>query len=180
MQEDVAPSRDRSAAFTLREAAAVLGISLNTLRRRIAAGQIRAERVQRPQGHVWQVHLHGAATQEHRADSTVPLHGAVTVQQPPAALAQAEAMATYTRSLLDPLVTRMAEQEGIIRELERENGRLSAENRALEAHTAPQNVETTKEAPAPWWRTPDAWITPAVATVVLALVTIVLTLSALR
>src|SRR5215213_6946498 len=60
MHDAAAPSRDASPAFTLRQAAAVLGISLNTLRKRIADGQVRAERVERPQGHVWRVYVDGA------------------------------------------------------------------------------------------------------------------------
>jgi hypothetical protein len=164
MQDQPAPFQDGATPFTLREAAEVLGISLNTLRRRIAAGQVQAERVQRPQGHVWQIYLHGADTQEHRASSTVQQDGAGTVQQPPQALAQAEAMAAYTRSILEPLVVRMAEQEGTIREqaetigrqservaeLESRNGHLSAEliverqaKSTLTASTAPQSVDPT-------------------------------------
>jgi excisionase family DNA binding protein len=54
-----APSQHPATAFTLQEAAAILGVSLNTLRRRIDAGQVRAERVERPQGHVWRVYLDG-------------------------------------------------------------------------------------------------------------------------
>lgn len=158
MQETVAPSRDGSGPFTLREAAAVLGISLNTLRRRIAAGQVQAEQVQRPQGFVWQVHLHGAATQRHRADETVQQDGAGTVQQPSTAIMQAEAMAAYTRSLLEPLVNALERSEGRVAELERENGRLVAERdgaraeldalRAAEASRAAQ-PEPEAVAPAP-------------------------------
>ena len=44
-------------SYSLQEAAALLGIGINTLRRRIASGQIAAEQVQRPQGHVWRVYL---------------------------------------------------------------------------------------------------------------------------
>jgi excisionase family DNA binding protein len=59
MHGAAASSQHPPGAFTLQEAAAVLAISLNTLRRRIEAGQVRAERVERPQGHVWRVYLDG-------------------------------------------------------------------------------------------------------------------------
>ncbi len=159
MQDRAAPSQDRSPAFTLREAAAVLGVSLNTLRRRIAAGQVRADRVQRPQGHVWQVYLDDAAPCRDRADGTVQRDGAGTVQQPPADLMRAEAMATYTRSLLEPLVARLAEQEQIIRSQAEEVGALRAQLAAAEdrlhapaaqdAQNATQGPNLTAQAPEP-------------------------------
>jgi excisionase family DNA binding protein len=52
-----AGSQEAPAAFSLQDAAALLGCSLNTLRRKIKAGEIHAERIERPQGHVWQVYL---------------------------------------------------------------------------------------------------------------------------
>jgi len=144
MQDRAAPSQDPSTPFTLRAAAEVLGISLNTLRRRIAAGQVKAERVERPQGFVWQVYLDGAApSQVNGSDGTVQRDGAGTVQQPPTDIMRAEAMAAYTRSLLEPLVAHAAELEGAVRELERENGRLVAELAAAQAqidtHRTPQD-----------------------------------------
>jgi hypothetical protein len=141
MQEEIAPSQDGAAPFTLREAATVLGVSLNTLRRRIANGQVRAEQVERPQGFVWHVHLDNVPAQEHHSNGTmqqdrpgtVQEHGAETVQEdgpgtvqhPSTGLAQAEAMAAYTRSILEPLVMRMAEQEGTIREQSEQIGTLA-------------------------------------------------------
>ena len=106
--------QDRPGPFTLREGAATLGISLNTLRRRIAAGQIRAERVERPQGFMWQVYLDGAVEpSQDRANGTVHQDRPGTVQQPPTApsIVQAEAMAAYTRSVLEPLVMALERSE---------------------------------------------------------------------
>src|SRR5215207_3557322 len=67
-----APSQ-HGASYTLHDAAELLGCSLNTLRRKIKAGEIHAERVSRPQGHTWHVFLplHGAGTVQHRSESTV-------------------------------------------------------------------------------------------------------------
>ncbi len=61
-------------------------------------------------------------------------------------LMRAEAMAAYTRSLLEPLVARLAEQEGVIRDLERENGRQGAElERAASALVAAEGALTAQE-----------------------------------
>jgi hypothetical protein len=150
--------QDRPGPFTLREGAAALGISLNTLRRRIASGQVRAEQVQRPQGFIWQVYLDGAAPSHEGANETVQRDRPGTVQQPPTALMQAEAMAAYTRSLLEPMVSRMAEQETVIREQAETIGRQSAEleraaativslSDALDARTAPQQPQEAPTAP---------------------------------
>jgi hypothetical protein len=148
--------QDRSAPFTLREAAEALGISLNTLRRRIAAGDIRAEKADRPQGFVWQVYLDGSmegatAPFQDRANGTVHQDGPGPVQAERfavPAIAQAEAMAAYTRSLLEPLVAHVGELETTIREqaetigaLRNENDTLKDTVATLETRTASQAVE---------------------------------------
>ena len=62
---------------------------------------------------------------------------------------RAEAMATYTRSLLEPLVAHVAVLETTIRELERENGRQAAENEALRAQHAALLASTAEQPPDP-------------------------------
>jgi excisionase family DNA binding protein len=162
--EQAAPSRHPAPACTLQEAAAALGVSLNTLRRRIRSGEIRAERVRRPQGHVWRVYLPG----EQPAGQHSSQNSAGTLQQPPADIQRAEAMASYSRSLLEPLVARLADQEQIIREQAEEIGRLRSEldhartgtpAGAPESHTAGPGTASTGGAeqestptPGPWWR----------------------------
>jgi hypothetical protein len=89
---------------------------------------------------------------------------------------RAEAMATYTRSLLEPLVAHVAVLETTIRELERENGSqgaqlvsqgeqigtlraeleaLRAQDGALERSGAPQAPDADPPPallpPTPWW-----------------------------
>ena len=61
-----------TAPVTVEQAAAVLGVSASTIRRRIRDGSLRAEEAHRPQGVVWLVHLPADAT-------------AATTQPPPAA-----------------------------------------------------------------------------------------------
>jgi excisionase family DNA binding protein len=79
---------------------------------------------------------------------------------------RAEAMAAYTRSLLEPLVATIERQADRVAELERENGRQAAELEAaraqissLTAPTAPDPPDLTPGAPTapepvtgPWWR----------------------------
>ena len=55
-------------SYTLREAAGILGVSVTALRRRAAADQLRAERVDRPQGSRWRVYL-DAHTPDHAPSS---------------------------------------------------------------------------------------------------------------
>jgi len=66
---------------------------------------------------------------------------------------RAEAMANYTRSLLEPLVARLADQEAIIRGQAEELGHLRAELEYTgEAPKRPQSrtdANLTAEAPAP-------------------------------
>ena len=127
MHDAAAPSRDRPAAFTLRQAAVVLGISLNTLRKRIADGQIQAERVERPQGHVWRVYVDGADRSIDPPDGTVQQDGADRSVEPPTDLMRAEAMAAYTRSLLEPITAALERSQGEVAELRERVGRQGAE-----------------------------------------------------
>jgi len=188
MQDSAAPCRDGATPFTLHEAAEVLGVSLNTLRRRIAAGQVEAERVRRPQGHVWQVYLHPPGTQDHRSTGTVQQDGAATVQHPPTALAQAEALTSLVQTtigtVLGPLVAEQTalrltveRQAEALAELREDRGRLSAEleraastivtlNTALEARTATQDAEALRTLSPPRWRSLTPWLLAVLALVV--------------
>lgn len=49
-----------SEGISVEEAARVLGVSINTIRRRIKQGKLSAEQVARPQGYCYRVHLSGA------------------------------------------------------------------------------------------------------------------------
>jgi len=190
MQDPPGPSRHGPTVFALREAAAALGISRNTLRRRIAAGQIRAEQVERPQGFVWQVYLDDPQGSGHGSNGTVQQDRPGTVQQgstltPPVAgagtdIMRAEAMAAYTRSLLEPLVQTIERQAERVAELEREVGRLTERlalagpsESTLTASTAPQSVEPTTEAPTPRPAS-TTWLTPQRFWLIAALVLVLI------
>jgi hypothetical protein len=51
--------QDAPAGCSLQRAATRLGSGVITLRRRIAAGHVRGEQVERPQGYVWRVYFVG-------------------------------------------------------------------------------------------------------------------------
>ena len=57
-----APNAAATTAVTVEQAAANLGVSITTVKRRIRSGTLRAEQAQRPQGTVWLVYLDAAAT----------------------------------------------------------------------------------------------------------------------
>ena len=150
-------AHDAPAAVSIKEAAARLGVSVNTIRRWIREGRLTTERVERPQGYMVYVHLpEHVPTPEHVSEEARDHH--VPEQVPIVRdLARAEAMAAYTRSLLEPLVARMAEQEGIIRGLERENGRLATEL-AVARTSPPEPAPDPFPAPIP---APPARLPPA-------------------
>ena len=105
MQDATVGSQDAPiAGYSLQEAAALLGIGVNTLRRRIAAGQVQAERAQRPQGYVWRVYLEGrhppSQPTNHPTDQEVPR----SLPQPPTPLARADALASLIQATLTPII----------------------------------------------------------------------------
>jgi excisionase family DNA binding protein len=146
-----------TAPVTVEQAAAVLGVSASTVRRRIRQGSLRAEPAARPQGVVWLVHLPPDATAA--ADQPPPSAGVV------ATAPATDAMLAYTKTLLEPLVAALERSQARVGALERENGELVtrlalAEERLaalqpvdLEPPPTPEpSPPTTLDGKAPWWR----------------------------
>jgi hypothetical protein len=176
MQDATAGSQDAPiAGYSLQEAATLLGIGVNTLRRRIAAGQVRAEQVERPQGYVWRVYLDGRHPPSYPTDHPPSQEAPGSLPQPPTQLAQAEALASLIQATLTPIIgplvaelaaSRQANerQADRVAELEREAGRLTAELvgahatiSTLTASTAPQSAETATDTPTPLSRLLALW-----------------------
>jgi hypothetical protein len=173
MQDATVGSQDTpTAGCSLQEAAALLGIGINTLRRKIAVGQIRAEQVERPQGYVWRVYLDG---QQPPSDPTVhPADQEATgsLPQPPTALAQAEALASLIQATLTPIIGPLVgelaasrqtveRQAETIADLREERGRqtaelerVHAEIHALTASAASETAQSTPRSPGTFLR---AW-----------------------
>jgi hypothetical protein len=167
------PSAAATAPITVEQAAAILGVSITTVKRRIRSGALRAEEAHRPQGTVWMVYLPSETTAAATSDHTAA-NAAATI---PTTTTQADAMVSLIQTtigtILGPLVTELAasrqtneRQSERIEELAREVGELKAENRALTASTAPQSVEPATEPPYSRWR---AWEPRLLALVTLAI-----------
>jgi hypothetical protein len=137
-----------AAGYSLQDAAAILGVSVNTLRKRIRDGRVRGEHVQRPQGHVWRVYLDPPASSEDPPSQEAPRR----LQDPPTPATQAEAITamiqTTIATVLGPLVAEQSalrqtveRQADEIAELREDRGRLTAENAALRAAQAQQEAQ---------------------------------------
>jgi hypothetical protein len=141
MQDATAGSQDPSVAgYSLQEAAALLGIGINTLRRRIAAGQIRGEQVQRPQGYVWRVYLEGRHTPMEPTSDPPNQEAPGSLPHPPAPAAQAEALAALVQAtltpVLTPLVAELAASRAMIERQADELGTVKRENGTLTERVA--------------------------------------------
>jgi hypothetical protein len=177
--------QDRSDFVSVAEAARRLGISTATVKRRIAAGTLEAEQLQRPQGFEYRVRLicdvPALSTERSDSESAAPL--TVTTQDVSAAIAAAVAPLAARLAVQDAMIERQA---GAIRELERENGRLTAELAALTtaqvAARAPESsvdastvAECSNPAPEPPWR--SLRVSVALVAGVLAIVAVVVLLA---
>jgi len=99
---------------TVSEAAGILGVSTQTVRRMLRRGQREGERVHRPQGSAYVVTLpmDGAAGD---TDATATQQPAPNVSC--ASATPSELMAAWSETFLAPIMVWMAEQETTIREL---------------------------------------------------------------
>src|SRR3954453_2814782 len=112
---------------TLPEAARILSVSESTVRQLVKAGKLEAERVLRPQGHVWMVMVPVPSTEA--AEDPPRWIGASPANPPgePASTAAPPALAAWMTSVLEPLVTELGTSRQRIEHLARENGRQAAE-----------------------------------------------------
>ncbi len=92
-----------TAPVTVEQAAAILGISASTVRRRIRAGSLRAEEARRPQGPVWLVYVPEDVFPG--ASQASPATGPVAT----APTAPTDAMVTWAASLLVPIAAELGE-----------------------------------------------------------------------
>ncbi len=108
----------------LPEAARILGVSESTVRRLVKAGKLEAERVLRPQGHVWMVRVPASSTNPPEDPPRwIPPSPANPPDQPTAP----PAPQGWTKFVLEPLVLELGTSRQRIEDLGRENGKLGAE-----------------------------------------------------
>ena len=188
-----------TAPVTIEQAAAILGVSASTIRRRIKAGSLRVEEARRPQGVVWLVHLPADTAPAGSTDTvdTAPVATTATTSQPAGDAIAAMIQATLT-PIVAPLVAELAASRQVI---ERQAdqlvsqaetiGRLAAERDSAvealrmtmvtetpaqsspDASTPPQPVEPTPGPLPARWRVLAAWLL-AVLAIVVAVVLLVL------
>jgi excisionase family DNA binding protein len=158
---------------TIEQAAAILGVSASTIRRRIRAGTLQVTETRRPQGVVWLVHLPPGVRPATATDTvdTPPVDTAPTTQPAPAD-AMVSLIQTTIGTVLGPLVSELAasrqtieRQAETIADLREERGRLSAELAAerqakasTDGPTAPQPVTLPLEPSTPRWRSWWPWL----------------------
>jgi hypothetical protein len=141
-----APNAAATTPVTVEQAAAILGVSITTVKRRIRSGALRAEEARRPQGTVWLVYLPPEATAAATSGQGAASVAATTPTSTPAADAMVSLIQTTIGTILGPLVGQLDAQRQTIErqadrvaELERENGRLAAA--AERARASEQMVE---------------------------------------
>jgi excisionase family DNA binding protein len=151
-----------STVDSLREAADQLGISVQTVRRRIRTGELKAERIACPQGFAWRIHLstgdvpdvHGWQPTDRVTDPSNHAVGQPTSQatsppslQPSMDVLRADAMAAYSARLMEPLLMRLDQKDSVIVRQAEQIGQLTAELQAareqLSVVQAPQEEEET-------------------------------------
>ncbi|MCA1647260.1 MAG: hypothetical protein LC797_17995 [Chloroflexi bacterium] len=148
----------------MHEAAQLLGVSLNTVRRKIARGELKAQRAIRPQGHIWQVFL--PFTQDAAPPSSQPPAG--TMQQHAGAEQLVSVLAPLVEAAVAPLRAELADVRSLLSSRDQKLGRLHAEVERLqvdaleiglrresdavmtEPPNTPPRAEQARERP--WWR----------------------------
>jgi excisionase family DNA binding protein len=155
-----APSTAATSPISVEQAAAVLGVSVTTVKRRIRDGSLRAEEADRPQGTVWLVYLDPAVTPASDADQAAATSGhtaptvPATVPTTPAADAMVALIQATIGTILGPLVGELAasrqtieRQAGQLVSQAETIGRLSAALESSEARHAALLASGTTEAP---------------------------------
>jgi excisionase family DNA binding protein len=139
------------AGLSIQEAAVMLGVSPNTVRRWCSTGRLRSERVARPQGETIRVYLDGdvpgtfRGTSQASPEQVPPDVPPRYLSQVPTEIQRAEALAEYARKLLEPVVAELGEARRQIAEQAEELGRVKSELAAARAELR----ETEAPAPAP-------------------------------
>ena len=133
-------------AMSIADAARVLNISETTARRMVKSGRLEAERVERPQGHVWLVRVPSPASDQVNSRHDL---GAVAPADPPGQ----PALAAWMTSVLEPLVAELRLSRERIEALADERAQFRAERDAaraeLAAVRAPQSPQEAPGAPQP-------------------------------
>jgi hypothetical protein len=168
------PAGTSRPGLSIHEAAVILGVSPNTVRRRVAAGALRSERIPRPKGEVIRVYLDRMTEEVPEQVPPEEVPGDVPNEVPPTSQPQvpdtvrAEAMAALISAsiapVLGPLVAELAasrqaneRQAEQLVSMAETIGTLRAENDALEARLEGRWSEPPREPLSGWRRLYTRW-----------------------
>ena len=109
------PTGTSRPGLSIHEAAVLLGVSPNTVRRRVAAGSLRSERIPRPQGEVIRVYLDRASEVPKQVPpevvpGDVPNEVPLTYQMQVPDIVRAEAMASLISASIAPVLAPLVAQ----------------------------------------------------------------------
>jgi len=152
----------QAAGLSFAEACALLGISAHTLRRRIQAGEIQAERVSRPQGYAWRVYVRREPAEQTAATVTSDMPAPTLHPQPAAAGSSLDGLALALAPLVEaavaPLRAELADVRAALSARDQELGQLRAETAAYTRPDRLQDVPQSQQVHAatqqrhrPWW-----------------------------
>ena len=126
------------------EAAAILGVSVATVRRRIRAGHLEAETVIRPQGSAFVVRLPVQASAGASDAYDRDQEPGVTTRTDASPSAQ---LAAWSETFLVPLVAALERSQATVREQAETIGRQAAELEQLRASQSPLTASTAPPVP---------------------------------
>jgi len=172
MSDTDAPHAPPERSYTLKEAAQILGRSVTAVRRQVASGQIKAERVQRPQGSVWRVFLDGEGAEGDRRVSVAEGHQIHAPAEPQAERPPEPAISELI-ALVSQLSQKLAEASAVSA-MWQERARVLGERLALSAPETSQGVPTSTDTPVTAQRPPWSLWRPLTYSVMAMLVIIML------
>lgn len=167
------PSQNGATPYTLHEAAQLLGVSLNTVRRKIARGELKATQAPRPQGHVWHVWLErtqDAAQHPPQGSTQDAANGYVQDAARLLPTDRAEQLVQVLTPLVEaataPLRVELSEMRATLSQRDQELGAALERIRVLEidraeiasgspaANAPDETTQKTSDTPParPWWR----------------------------
>jgi excisionase family DNA binding protein len=126
---------------TVSEAAAILGVSTQTVRRMVKRGQLEGQRVIRPQGTAFVVTLPGEPM-DATDDATVTPHATGNMERDNAT--PAGQRATWSETFLVPLVAALERSQAIVRDQAETIGRLTAQLESEKRSHSPVAPDLTR------------------------------------
>ncbi len=152
--------------YTIAEAAPILGVSVDTVRRRVKRGQLEARQVHTQHGPTWEVCL-GTVSTEHQDADRRPANGAhghaggnaegIAGGNAGAGMVQLVALVDRLQRENRDLAGQVGYLQACVQMHEETIRALTAPRQPVEAPGAPESVDPTTEPSAPWWWFWERW-----------------------